>query len=359
MRGMERNITILGGGYGGAVAAARMARRGVPVTLIDARAGLTERIRMHQVAAGDDIAPIAYRRLFGNLPVDFVQTRVTAIDRDRKRVITSDGELAYDRLVYALGSISDTPEHAISLANPLAVRARLKDARHVVIVGGGLTGIESAVEIAERHRDIDVSVVDRGSIGSGLSSRARKHLHEVFAKYGVTPFEHTNVTEVCSEGVRFDDGSLLYADVVLWCGPFRMSNIARDAGLDVNERGQILVDDHLRSSDPSIYAIGDAAFVPEHRMSCALALPMGAYIADHLTGETRKPFTMGFAIQCISLGRTDGIIQFVNFDDSPKELCLTGRTAAWVKELICRYAVMSIRLETRGVHYYWPQAEAA
>ena len=349
---MQRNIIILGGGYGGAVAAARIAKRGVAVTLVDAQPGLTERIRLHQMIAGDDIAPVPYRKLFGDLPVDFVQTRVRAIDRERKRVITADGELAYDTLVYALGSQD-------ALSSPLALRENVRKAGHVVVVGGGLTGIETASEIAERHPNVDVSIVDRGVIGSGLSQRARKHLHEFFGKHGMTPFENSAVAEVRSDGVLFEDGRNLYADVVLWCGPFRMSNIARDAGLDVNDRGQILVDGQLRSSDPSIYAIGDAAFVPGRRMSCALALPMGAYIADVLTGATRDPFRMGFAIQCISLGRNDGLVQFVSYDDAPKELCLTGRTAAWIKELICRYTVMSIRLETRGVHYHWPQAEAA
>jgi NADH dehydrogenase len=349
---MERNITILGGGYGGAVAAARIAKRGIPVTLVDAQPGLTERIRLHQMIAGDDLTPVPYRKLFGDLPVDFVQTRVRAIDRENKRVITADGELAYDTLVYALGSQD-------ALSKPLVLRERVRNAGHVVVVGGGLTGIETASEIAERHPQVDVSIVERGIIGSGLSNRARKHLHEFFGKHGVTVFENATVAEVRTDGVQFEDGRMLYADAVLWCGPFRMSDIARDSGLDVNDRGQILVDEHLRSSDPSIYAIGDAAFVPGRRMSCALALPMGAYIADYLSGATRSAFAMGFAVQCISLGRNDGIVQFVNYDDAPKELCLTGRTAAWIKELICRYAVMSIRLETRGVHYHWPQAEAA
>ena len=131
----------------------------------------------------------------------------------------------------------------------------------------------------------------------------------------------------------------------MWCTSFEVSAIAREAGLRVNERGQIVVDDFLRSSDPDIYAAGDAADCRGRRMSCALALPMGAYVADLLSGATEKPFRFGFVIQCISLGRNDGIIQFVHADDSPKERCLTGRPAAWIKELICRYTVMSMRME--------------
>lgn len=356
---MPQNLTILGGGYGGALAAARIARRGIPVTLVDANSGLVERIRLHQVAAGDDIAPVPYERLFRNVPVTLVQARVTSIDRARKRVITNNGELAYDKLVYALGSMSETPRHAVSVGHPLQIRARLADAKHVVIVGGGLTGIETASEIAERHPHLDVSLVDGGEIGSMLSQRARRHLHDVMDRHHVTLLEHTRVTAVEEDGVQLATGQKLFASVVIWCSAFRVSDIARKSGLRVNANDQIEVDAQLRSSDPSIYAIGDAAVVPHRRMSCALALPMGGYVADLLSGVTDEAFRFGFAIQCISLGRNDGIVDFVNSEDVPRGVSITGRAAAWIKEMICRYTILSVRMETRGVHYSWPKAELA
>jgi NADH dehydrogenase FAD-containing subunit len=356
---MTSTITILGGGYGGALAAARIAKSGVPVTLVDSGAGLVERIRLHQVAAGDDLAPVAYERLFRGLPVEHVQARVTRIDRAHKRVIADRGELAYAKLVYALGSEINTPEHATSVGDPLAVRARLRTAQHIVIVGGGLTGIETASEIAERFPDRDITMIDSGIVGEALSSRARKHLHDWLDAHHVTRFENTRVDAVLEEGVRLEDGQTLFADLVLWCGSFRLSPIARESGLAVNERGQILVDPHLRSSDPDIYAVGDAAAIRDRRMSCALALPMGGYVADFLTGATDEPFRFGFAVQCISLGRHDGIIDFVNADDSPRNISVVGRPAAWVKEMICRYTILSLRLETRGIQYGWPKAELA
>jgi NADH dehydrogenase FAD-containing subunit len=356
---MTQSITILGGGYGGALAAARIARRGIPVTLVDAGSGLVERIRLHQVAAGDDIAPIPYARLFRDLPIDIVQARVTGINRERKRVLTNNGELAYDKLVYALGSVIDTPRHAISVGNPLLVRSRLQNAKHVAIAGGGLTGIETASEIAERHPHVDVTIVDSGSVGGALSPRAQRHLRDVMERHHVTLIENTRVTEVVEDGVQLSTGQKLHADVVLWCGAFHVSSIACESGLRVNERGQIIIDEHLRSSDSSIFAIGDAAVVPNRRMSCALALPMGAYVADFLSGATEEPFRFGFAVQCISLGRNDGIVDFVSADDVPRGMSITGRAAAWVKELICRYTVLSVRLETRGLHYSWPKAELA
>jgi NADH:ubiquinone reductase (H+-translocating) len=336
---MQPNILILGGGYAGTIAAARIARRGIPVTLVDMRDGLVERIRLHQVAAGDDIPPVPYQQVFRNLPVDVVRACVTSIDRATKRVMTSAGVLTYDKLVYALGSES--------AENPLVIRQRLQTARTVTVVGGGLTGIETAAEIAERHPHVAVTLIDRGTVGAGLSARAIRHLHSFFDAHHVTVIENRTV----APDERLD------ADLVIRCTSFELSPIAWDAGLRTNERGQVIVDDHLRSTDPSIYVVGDAAYVPGRRMSCALALPMGAYVADLLTGATREPFRFGFAIQCISLGRHDGIVQFVTPDDEPRDGAILGRPAAWVKELICRYTILSLKMETRGVHYRWPRPE--
>ena len=329
---MTETILILGGGYAGTIAAARIARRGVPVTLVDMRDALVERIRLHQVAAGDDIPPVPYAQIFRNLPVHVVRGYVTGIDRATKRVMTSAGVLAYDKLVYALGSESGE--------NPFVIRQRLQTARNVTIVGGGLTGIETAAEIAERHPDVAVTLIDRGTVGAGLSARAQRHLRSFFDEHGVTVVENQHV----------EPGEDLGADLVIRCTSFERSPVAWDAGLRVNELGQVVVDDHLRAvTDPSIYVIGDAAYVPGKRMSCALALPMGTHVADLLTDRTRDPFRFGFVIQCISLGRTDGIIQFVNADDTPRDTAILGRPAAWVKELVCRYTVLNLKMESRGM----------
>ena len=309
--------------------AARLARRGVPVTLIDARDALVERIRLHQVAAGDDVPPVPYARLFRNLPVHFVRTRVEAIDRERKLV---NGAIPYDKLVYAIGSLN-------------APFTPVGDARAAAVIGGGLTGIETAAELAERG--VEVTLYEADTIGRGLSAGARHYLRQWFAERNVTVVENAGRVSAPPS-----------AAAVFWCTAFTLSPIAREAGLHVNARGQI-VDDHLRSSDPDIYAIGDAADFKGRRMSCALALPMGAHVADLLAGTTREPFRFGFTGQCISLGRNDGIIQLVQPDDSPRDRFLTGRTAAWIKELICRFTVVSLRLEARGFHYRWPKMEAA
>jgi NADH dehydrogenase FAD-containing subunit len=271
--------------------------------------------------------------------------------------MTADGPVPYDRMIYALGSVQEKREHALSVDNPRKVREQLKNAKRVIVVGGGLTGIESATEIAERHPHLHVTLIDSGTVGAALSERAERYLREVFESMHVTLLEGTRVASTFDGGVVLAGGETLSADVVLWCGAFRLSPIAAEAGLEVNGWGQIVVDEYLRSSDPSIWAAGDAAQLPDARMGCVTAMPLGAYAADAVLGATREPFRFAFAARCISLGRHAGLVQFTNADDSPRDTFLSGRAGAWVKELICRYTVLSIRLEILGIPYNWPKGE--
>jgi NADH dehydrogenase FAD-containing subunit len=95
-------------------------------------------------------------------------------------------------------------------------------------------------------------------------------------------------------------------------------------------------------------------------MGCVSALPMGAHAGENvrrmLRGEEPAPFDFGFAIRCISLGRKEGLVQFVDPEDAPKAKVWTGRRAVFTKEAICRMTYGVVREELRfGVRLYrWP-----
>jgi NADH dehydrogenase FAD-containing subunit len=92
------------------------------------------------------------------------------------------------------------------------------------------------------------------------------------------------------------------------------------------------------------------------KMGCKTALPMGAHAADAalaaLTGKFEPPFNFRDTGNCISLGRRDGVIQLRRADGSPTRWVLTGRLAAFVKEQICRYTVVSLEHERRGTRSF-------
>ncbi|MCM1947954.1 FAD-dependent oxidoreductase [Streptomyces sp. G2] len=376
---MQHRIVVLGAGYTGAVAAGRLAKRlhrdDVTLTLVNPEADFVERVRLHQVAAGQDLAPRPFDQVFAGTGVELKLARVAAVDVDRKAVTVEGAagreELAYDSLVYALGSgwnhggVPGVAEHAHEVSSrPGTLRLRerlaaLEAGRPVVVVGGGLTGLEAATEIAEARPDLDVALVARGAFGDWLSEKGRGHLWKVARRLGVTVHEHAAVAAVGADRVTTVAGDDIPADVTVWTTGFAVHPLAEATGLELAADGRIAVDATMRSvSHPDVYAVGDAAMAlgpgdKPLRMSCASGVPMAWQAADalaaRLTGAEVPRVGIRYAQQCVSLGRGEALIQFVTADDRAKEKALTGRFAARYKEFICKAAAWGVAHPTLGL----------
>ncbi|WP_416478719.1 NAD(P)/FAD-dependent oxidoreductase [Streptomyces sp. LKA04] len=379
---MQHRIVVLGAGYAGAVAAGRLAKRlrreDVSITLVNAEPDFVERVRMHQLAVGQELRPRPLAAMFADTGVEVRLARVTAVDVDRGTVAVTDpndpgrtGELEYDTLVYALGSAwnpQDVPgaaEHAHEIAGrPGALRLRerlagLDAGAPVVVVGGGLTGLEAATEIAEARPGLDVSLAARGGLGDWLSPKGGRHLRKVFDALGITAYENAAVTAVAPDHVVTADGTTVPAAVTVWTTGFAVHPVARATALDVTDTGRIVVDATMRSvSHPNVYAVGDAALVAGPgdkplRMSCASGVPTAWQAADsiaaRLTGGKLPSTPLRYFNQCVSLGRREGLIQYVTADDRAVGAALTGRFAAFYKEVVCKAAAWGVANPTLGV----------
>ncbi|POG44483.1 oxidoreductase [Streptomyces sp. ZL-24] len=408
----QHRIVVIGAGYAGAIAAGRLARRlrreDIAITLVNAEPDFVERVRMHQVAVGQEFRPRPFSEMFAGTGVRLRLARVTAVDVDGRTVsITeaepggssrlgapnglgssggssaSDGlgssgassnsgaeELPYDTLVYALGSTwstHDVPgaaEHAHDIAGrPGALRLRARLAalgagQPVVVVGGGLTGLEAATEIAEARPDLKVTLAARGALGDWLSPKGARHLRKVMAGLGITVHENTTVTGVGADHVTTAAGDLP-ASVTIWTTGFAAHPIAQATTLKTDTTGRIEVDGTMRSlSHPDVYAIGDAALAQGPgdkplRMSCASGVPMAWQAADaiaaRLTGTKSPTAPLRYFNQCISLGRKEGLIQYVTADDRARTAALTGRLAAFYKELVCKGAAWGVANPTLAI----------
>ncbi|MFF8432664.1 NAD(P)/FAD-dependent oxidoreductase [Streptomyces bacillaris] len=408
----QHRIVVIGAGYAGAIAAGRLARRlrreDVAITLVNAEPDFVERVRMHQLAVGQELRPRPFSEMFAGTGVRLRLARVTAVDADGRTVsITeaepggssgsgasnglgsssassaSDGlgtsgassnsgaeELPYDTLVYALGSTwstHDVPgaaEHAHDIAGrPGALRLRARLAalgagQPVVVVGGGLTGLEAATEIAEARPDLEVTLAARGALGDWLSPKGARHLRKVMAGLGITVHENTTVTGVGADHVTTATGDLP-ASATIWTTGFAAHPIARATTLRTDATGRIEVDGTMRSlSHLDVYAIGDAALAQGPgdkplRMSCASGVPMAWQAADaiaaRLTGTKSPTAPLRYFNQCISLGRKEGLIQYVTADDRARTAALTGRLAAFYKELVCKGAAWGVANPTLAI----------
>jgi NADH dehydrogenase FAD-containing subunit len=275
---MKHRVVVLGAGYAGAFSAGSLARRLDPahtqITVVNAEPDFVERLRLHQLAAGQDLKKRPLARMFAGTGIRLRLARVEAVDAERGVVALSDGELGYDTLLYALGStvadhgVPGVAEHAFHVtgrAAALRLRDRLDGlgrGGRVLVVGGGLTGIESATEIAESRPGLKVTLAAREELGGWLSPGARRHLCRAFDRLGIVVHEHTTVARVEPARAIGADGTVFASEATVWAGGFAVQPIAAGSGLEVAGTGQIVVDATMRSvSHPEEYAAGDSVFV--------------------------------------------------------------------------------------------------
>ncbi|CAG0996801.1 partial Demethylphylloquinone reductase NdbB, partial [Gammaproteobacteria bacterium] len=251
---MKQRIVVLGAGYAGMLAALRLAgkARGADITLVNASDQFVERIRLHQRATGQQLRQRPIQALLRGTGVRFVQGRVTDLDLQARaiRVDTLAEPLAYDTLVFALGSRTDLDsvpgarQYATATESP-QFRERMAQVAasggRLLVVGGGLTGIEAAAETAEIYPNVKVTLVTRGKLGSGLSDKAGRYLRQTFGKLGIEVQEYTAVTQVEAGRLHTGAGQPIPFDLCLWTGAFVASPLAQEAGFAINSRGQILV----------------------------------------------------------------------------------------------------------------------
>lgn len=382
-------IISIGAGYAGMLATVRLAgkvrreiRRGsVAITLINASDVFVERLRLHQQAANQPIPQRNITDILRGTGVAFTRGVVTGIDVARRTIeVRTDAgtqQMGYDYLIYALGSTMDrdsvpgvrefaftlTPSGPNSVAELRELLPKLnanERGGRLLVCGGGATGIEAAAELAESYPNLHVQLVTQGELGISFGEKIAAYMRQSLNRLGVTIQDQTTVVEVRKSQVVTTEGTTIPYDVCLWAGGFAVSTLARDAGLAVNERGQIWIDPFMRSiSHPEIYAVGDAAYpveppgVPAVRMSAVTAVMMGAHGADCLSAQlqnkTPKPFSFAYPGQGIALGRHNAI-GFNNYpDDTPNRPYFTGRLGFEARELFVRLLADLPNLERR-----WP-----
>jgi NADH:ubiquinone reductase (H+-translocating) len=346
------------------------------VVLVDSDDAWQERTRWHQVAAGETVRSRSRARIFRGTRVETVTGTVTSIDLDGRTLTFGDRgrePLAFDRLVYAAGSTSnaavipgasahahtlDTPETSRRIAVAIAERP---DSR-VLVVGGGLTGIQTAAQIARRHPKAHVTLVSSGVIGDELPGAAQERVAQALAGGGVEIVEKCRVEIIERGHVRWADGQMA-ADLIVWTAGFVPSPLAAQAGLAVTGTGQVAVDTALRSvSHPFVFAAGDGAAVPRASSAygayaaTATGATAGMNAGRDLAGRPVKPLSMGYSFLATSLGPGHAVVQLLHPDGTPRRQMLTGKPANALKEAVEHYVTFGVTAERTvpGVYRWAP-----
>lgn len=313
-------VVIVGGVAGGASAATRLRRlderaqivmfeRGPHVSF--SNCSLPYRLS-GTVDATDKLVMMTPRAFAARYAIDArTMSEVTAIDRTAHTVhvrnLADGGEYdePYDKLLLAPGARAVTPsipgiEHAdvftmktVDDVDRLHTFITGRHARRITVVGGGFIGVETAVNLVEAG--YRVSVVETASqILSTFDHDMVQILHKAMLDHGVDLIVGDGVAACDGNDLTLASGRVIPGDAVVMAVGVRPDTaLAADAGLALNDRGAIRVDANWRTSDPDVYAVGDAVEVTNaitgRPMMLQLAGPaqkQARQAADHMCGRT-------------------------------------------------------------------------
>ena len=366
------DVVVLGSGFAGLWAALGAARRldelGTPqgevnVTVVSSLPYHDIRVRNYETDLSSCRIPLS--DVLDPAGVRHVAADVTAIDPSSHTVTTSDGSHGYDRLVVALGSRVvkpelpglrefgfdvDTYDGAMALQRHLAKLAsgpHAPEAATAVVVGAGLTGIETACELPGRLTALfgdltpTVTLVDRNPhVGSDMGASARPVIEAALADTGVQTRVGVGIDAVDEDGVTLSTGERLLASTVVWCAGMRANPLTADLGVPLDRLGRVTVDDYLRVNGvPDVFAAGDVAAAQmddDHLsvMSCQHGRPMGRFAGynavSDLLGEPMLSLRIPWYVTVLDLGPA-GAVYTEGWD---RQVIATGADAKATKQVI-------------------------
>jgi NADH dehydrogenase len=369
---MPQRILVLGGGFAGlwsAIGAARtldglsVGADRVEVVLIDRTAWHSIRVRNYEADLGD--TRVAFDRVLGPVGVRRIEGEVTGIDVAGRTVAYEvDGKeqsIAYDRLVFALGSRLARPpipglgEHAFDVDTHAAAErlnmhiSGLKSGQStVLVVGGGLTGIEAATEMPGKLRAAGITsprviLADHAPrIGSDMGAGAVPVIEEALTALGVETRGGVSVAAVDAAGVTLGSGELIEAATVVWCAGMRAHPLTAQFPVERDRLGRLPVEPSLKIKGLAAeFAAGDVAWlllddVHCSVMSCQHGRPMGRFAGHNvvcdLLGQPLLPLRIDWYTTILDLGPW-GAVYTEGWD---RKLVSRGAAAKRTKELINR-----------------------
>jgi len=344
--GMQR-ILVLGGGFAGLWSAVGAARKldelgigpdRVEVTLVSASPWHSIRVRNYEAALDGTRLPLD--EVLGPIGVRRIEAEVVDIDFKKRQVACagSSEPLPYDCLVFALGSKLarppipglaehafdvDTYDAAVRLNQHIAGLANRKPSpgrNTVLVIGGGLTGIEAATEMPVKLRAAlgegaswKVILADHKPwIGSDMGDEARPVIAEAMAALAIDGRPGVSITAVDAGGVTLASGERIAAETVVWCAGMQANPLTKCFPVERDRFGRLPVAPDLKVLGMAAeFAAGDVAWfaVDGHKscvMSCQHGRPMGRYaghnaVADVL-GLPTLPLVIPSYVTILDLG---------------------------------------------------------
>ena len=199
------------------------------------------------------------------------------VDKEKKIVKTSDGtNISYEKLVFATGSITKVPgwlkgadkKNVFTVPKDKEyldnILEKLKGCKKVVTIGGGFIGVEISDELNKAGKDVTIVEILPHVLSLAFDKEIAEKAEETLKNRGVKVVSGVGVKEVLGDktttGVLLQNGKKLDADaVILSMGYKPNTELAKKAGLKLNEKGFIKVDEYMRTENSDIFAVGDCS----------------------------------------------------------------------------------------------------
>lgn len=238
--------------------------------------------------------------------------KIVEIDPALRSITTSSGKkVSYDKLVLATGSDATIPTMQNSNAPGVFVYRTVGDlqkminyskslstASRAIIIGGGLLGLEAAHAVKSLESFGSVEIVQRSSwlLSRQLDQQAGQMVNEKVEELGIVVRLNTKLAEIVVNehgsvsGVVFEDGESFDCQLICFAIGIRARDeLALDAGIKTHKRGGILVDHHLETNVPNVYAIGECACFEDSTFGLiAPGIEMASVLAKNLAETTSK-----------------------------------------------------------------------
>lgn len=227
---------------------------------------------------------------------------VKEISTDEKKVILSDMELKYDKLIYALGSESFVPLIKGKDKTEVVSIRRIEDTHNIikllpnvknaVVIGGGVLGIEAAWELKKAKCNVTVLEVADKLMGNQLDYTASDFISRLMEEKGIKAFTKVQIEEIQGNehvtGVKLSDGQVIPAElVIVSCGVRANIAVAKQAGIETQRA--IVVNENMETNIKDIYACGDCAeFEGKNFALWAQGLEMGKVAGANAAGDELK-----------------------------------------------------------------------
>lgn len=271
----ERNYLILGGGIAGLEAARAIRDRDSTgtITILSEEGHLPYNRPMLTKALlsdfSDDQMAVEKQEWFDANSIRFMKNyKVESIDVNAKTVTANGESFPYDKLVYALGAYCFVPPfkgHELdkvvsirTIEDAAKIKDMLPNIKSAAVIGGGVLGLEAAWSL--RRAKIDVTVIEGAPalMARQLNPSASEMIKTLAEDCGVKVYTAANTSEINEEGIVLADGTVIPAELVIVSTGVRGNlSCAQEAGLTINR--SIVVNDHMETNLPDIYAAGDCA----------------------------------------------------------------------------------------------------